>query len=125
QLAEHIENQRGKLTARLLPPLEPVGDDRPVPLSYTQKRVWYLQQLDPQTTSYNIPIAWRIDGDLDADCLQRVVDEIVSRHEVLRTQFVMTDEEPVQVVDPGIWVKLVLENARDIGEARELLERTA
>jgi aspartate racemase len=110
--------------------LVPLADDRPVPLSFTQGRIWYLQQLDPQATSYNIPLAWQIDGDLDAECLQKAVNEIVRRHEVLRTSFVMTDKEPVQIVAAEAQVDMTVTelssaNGCGVDKAQELVEADA
>ena len=68
------------------------------PLSYAQQRLWFLQQLDPTSTQYNLPAAVRIEGPLDSNVLQRSFAEIVRRHESLRTTFTLIDGLPAQVV---------------------------
>ncbi|NOZ55918.1 MAG: amino acid adenylation domain-containing protein [Calditrichaeota bacterium] len=68
------------------------------PLSYAQRRLWFLQQLEPGSTAYNIPAAIRLRGKLDQKALIRALEEIVRRHEVLRTVFATVNGEPVQIV---------------------------
>ena len=75
--------------------------DAQLPLSYAQQRLWFLHQLDPQSAVYNIPLALRLTGELDEEALGRAVSRLVERHEVLRTRFVASDDEPMQVIDPS------------------------
>ncbi|HEY2360741.1 MAG TPA: amino acid adenylation domain-containing protein, partial [Candidatus Angelobacter sp.] len=71
-----------------------------LPLSYAQERLWFLHQLEPENTTYNVSIVVRLNGTLDVDALTKMFAEIVRRHEVLRTRFVMAGDRPVQVIDP-------------------------
>ncbi|MGD1897770.1 MAG: amino acid adenylation domain-containing protein [Phormidesmis sp.] len=66
------------------------------PLSFAQQRLWFIDQLQPGQTVYTIPAALRLQGQLQVDVLQRCLDEIIARHEVLRTRFVVAEGEPVQ-----------------------------
>jgi amino acid adenylation domain-containing protein/FkbM family methyltransferase len=68
------------------------------PTSYAQRRMWFLQMLDPSSPVYNIPCGFRHQGALDVAVLRRALDEIVRRHESLRTTFTVDDGEPVQVI---------------------------
>ena len=68
------------------------------PTSYAQRRMWFLQMLDPGSPVYNIPCGFPYQGDLDLPALRRALDEIVRRHESLRTTFKIENGEPVQVV---------------------------
>ena len=68
------------------------------PLSFAQQRLWFLDQLEPGSVSYNVPRALRIRGPLAIEALRRALAEIVDRHEVLRTTFSSVDGQPVQVV---------------------------
>lgn len=72
------------------------------PLSFAQQRLWFLLELDPLSAAYNIPSAIQIRGDLDISALNECVNEIVRRHEVLRTRFVTTEEGPRQVIEPEL-----------------------
>ncbi|WP_424535003.1 amino acid adenylation domain-containing protein [Sphaerisporangium viridialbum] len=71
-----------------------------VPLSFGQERIWFLDQLDPGDTAFAMSLAQRWRGPLDVPALRRAFDEIVARHETLRTRFPDVDGSPVQVVDP-------------------------
>ncbi len=82
---------------------QPIGRaDRPsrVPLSSAQSRLWFLDRLDPGRASYNLPIAWRINGQLNVRALAWAIDEITRRHEVLRTSFPSCDGVPYQSIQP-------------------------
>jgi acyl carrier protein len=85
------------------PPLisvEPEGErPRRAPLSFAQQRLWFIDQLNPGSAVYNIPGAVRLEGDLDIDALERVINEIIRRHEALRTRFEVNGGEPSQVID--------------------------
>ena len=73
---------------------------REFPASFSQQRLWFLEQLAPGSAAYNIPGAVRILGPLDPEIWRRCCNEIVRRHEALRTTFTEVDGEPVQVVAP-------------------------
>jgi amino acid adenylation domain-containing protein/non-ribosomal peptide synthase protein (TIGR01720 family) len=68
-------------------------------LSFAQQRLWFLEQLEPGNAVYNIPGAVMLEGNLNLDSLERVINEIFRRHEVLRTRFEIVDSEPAQVID--------------------------
>ncbi|MCV3211987.1 amino acid adenylation domain-containing protein [Plectonema radiosum NIES-515] len=68
------------------------------PLSFAQERLWFLYQLDPKNTSYNISSALQLDGQLNIAALERAIQEIQQRHEVLRTTFKVIDGVPFQVI---------------------------
>ncbi|MEU8264312.1 amino acid adenylation domain-containing protein [Micromonospora sp. NPDC048999] len=78
----------------------PVPRDRPLPLSFAQQRLWFLEQLGSAADAYHMPCALRLTGELDVAALQRAVDDLVERHEVLRTVIVVADGEPYQRVLP-------------------------
>jgi amino acid adenylation domain-containing protein len=84
------------------PPPEPVivpqPRDKPLPVSYSQRRMWFVQQLDPQGSAYNMPFALRLKGPLDRTALGDALRRIVERHEAFRTTFTVVDGEPVQRV---------------------------
>ncbi|ARU62806.1 hypothetical protein CBW65_18885 [Tumebacillus avium] len=86
-------------------PRRPAGD---IPLSFSQQRVWLLDQLEPGTATYNIPYAVQMTGDLRLDVLERALNEIVARHEALRTVFTAGEEEAVQTVLPHLTLTVPL-----------------
>ncbi len=73
---------------------------RESPLSFAQQRLWFLDQLEPNSALYNIGAVAQIDGLLDSAALQKSLDILVARHETLRTRFTCPDETPVQTIDP-------------------------
>ncbi|HSF41304.1 MAG TPA: condensation domain-containing protein, partial [Thermoanaerobaculia bacterium] len=82
-------------------PIRPRPTDAgPLPLSYSQERLWFLDQLGEGTSPYNVPAALRLTGRLDVAALSRTWTELVRRHESLRTTFVAEDGRPLQVVAP-------------------------
>ncbi|WP_413336584.1 amino acid adenylation domain-containing protein [Brevibacterium sp. GP-SGM9] len=89
---------------------ELTASDRPatIPLSYAQSRLWFLNQVDPRSASYNIPLTLRIRGDLDSGALHAGINDVVSRHESLRTVFPWTEGQPEQVVLPAADAQIAL-----------------
>ena len=92
-------------------------------LSFGQQRLWFIDQLAPGSPAYNIPFAGRLAGPLDVDLLQRALDEIVRRHEILRTTFPLRDGRPVQVVTEAVHAPIRYDHVPDEEEAqRRVLE---
>jgi amino acid adenylation domain-containing protein len=100
-LADAIDAARLEGSAPVLPPVVPVGTDGPLPLSFAQQRLWFLDSMHPGAAWYNVATAARLSGALDTDALERALAELVRRHETLRTVFAVADDEPVQVVRPA------------------------
>ncbi|HEX8275252.1 MAG TPA: amino acid adenylation domain-containing protein, partial [Longimicrobiaceae bacterium] len=86
--------------------IAPRGTDGPVPLSFAQQRLWFIQQMDPASTAYNMPYPMRMRGALDVAALRAAVAEMARRHESLRTVFAATSGEPVQLVRPAAPVRV-------------------
>jgi amino acid adenylation domain-containing protein len=80
-----------------LPPLQPIPRDHELSLSFAQQRLWFLDQLLPGNPLYNATTAVRLSGVLNREVLERSINEIVRRHEALRTVFVEVEEQPAQV----------------------------
>ena len=98
------------------PPLVHSPRDGELPLSFAQQRLWFLDRLEPGSASYNVPAAIRLDGPLDTRALERTFEEIVRRHEVLRTTFETTDGHPVQVIAEPSGFKISLIDLRGLSE---------
>src|SRR5512147_2524582 len=81
-------------------PSERASREKPLPLSFAQKRLWVLEQLEPGNPAYNTSTAICANGRLDWSSLQQSLNEIVRRHETLRTVFISQDGQPVQRIDP-------------------------
>ncbi|HTR51375.1 MAG TPA: amino acid adenylation domain-containing protein, partial [Kofleriaceae bacterium] len=87
-------------TARPAVPWAPMPRGSALPLSFAQQRLWFLDRLEPDGFTYNVPVFLRLTGPLRIDLLEISVHEIIRRHEVLRTRFVETDGTPAQVIAP-------------------------
>src|SRR5439155_26470281 len=121
-LAQRLR-QRATGEARRIP-RRPAGD--PPPMSYAQERLWFMEQFAPGTAAYNIPFVRRLRGDLRVDLLRRAFDEIVARHETLRTRYPATDDgRPVQVVDLPAVADVREVDAADLDEAGRLVNEAA
>src|SRR5262249_37797376 len=102
ELAAQIEAAQGVASAA--PRLAPVPRGGLLPVSSAQQRLWFIDQLEPGSPSYNVPSAIRLGGRLDVAALAASVDAIVRRHEVLRTTFVAADGRPMQRIHPALLV---------------------
>ncbi|TRU61739.1 MAG: amino acid adenylation domain-containing protein [Microcystis aeruginosa Ma_QC_C_20070823_S13] len=90
-----------------------------LPLSYAQQRLWFLDQLEPNSSFYNVPLALHLAGDLQADILEKSLQKIIQRHEALRTNFTTIEGNPVQIIKPESNWKLTLVNGKDSPKYRE------
>ncbi|VEP15783.1 conserved hypothetical protein [Hyella patelloides LEGE 07179] len=81
-----------------LPAIEPVSRSENLPLSFAQQRLWFLDQLEGESAAYNMPTAVNLSGKLQTEALQFALNQIIQRHEALRTNFKVIDGSPVQVI---------------------------
>ena len=72
----------------------------PLPLSYGQQQMWFLNRLEPNSTEYLVPLVLRLRGPLDTGALGRAWQTLLERHEILRTRYALAGDEPVQIIDP-------------------------
>jgi amino acid adenylation domain-containing protein len=105
-LAAAVEAARVAGAPEPPPPILPQPRDRPLPLSFAQERLWFLDRLEPGSAFYSIPVALRLKGHVDRAALAAAFTAIAARHEVLRTTFRASDDGPVQVVAPAAEVPL-------------------
>ncbi|MBW4594951.1 MAG: amino acid adenylation domain-containing protein [Brasilonema angustatum HA4187-MV1] len=94
-LIGQLQQQDLKLTA---PPILARAESAELPLSFAQQRLWFLDQFEPNSALYNIPIALRLAGTLEVAVLKESLIEIIARHEALRTNFITIDEQPTQII---------------------------
>jgi amino acid adenylation domain-containing protein len=108
KLSERIAEvlRQGQETA--IPPLVPATRDQLLPLSFAQQRLWFLDQLEPGSTVYNIPRAARLRGQLNRLALLQALDGVIQRHESLRTTFPMYEGQPVQQIHPQPLTHLIV-----------------
>jgi amino acid adenylation domain-containing protein len=122
ELAESIEAAlRGEQGLRM-PPVLPVPRDRELPLSFAQQRLWFFDQLEPNSPAYNIPWAVRLAGRLASRALEQTLNEILRRHEVLRTSFPAVNGRPAQVIAEPRLMSLPIVDLSDLPQSKREAE---
>ncbi|WP_295622027.1 amino acid adenylation domain-containing protein, partial [Chamaesiphon sp. GL140_3_metabinner_50] len=104
-LSESIEASQGSNLAQTAA-IVPVDRTQPLPLSFAQSRLWFLDRLEGGSATYNMPEPLQLNGDLDPAALAVAINQIVARHEILRTSFQMLDGDPIQVISPHCQIPL-------------------
>jgi amino acid adenylation domain-containing protein len=90
-----------------------------LPLSFSQSRLWFLDLLEPNNPAYNIAVAFRLDGALNEEALQRSLQTIIQRHEVLRTTFESQDGVPIQVIHEFNQVPLTITELTNVEKEKQ------
>jgi amino acid adenylation domain-containing protein len=121
ELAERIDQARAD-GAPPAPPIEPADRTGPLPLSFAQERLWFLDQMEPGGSTYNMPFVIGLRGALDAAALEGALGDLVRRHEALRTTFREEGGRPVQVVDADGVVSLEIVSLRSLPAAEREAE---
>ena len=97
-LSGHIDAARREAQGLRVPPIVPVPRTGALPLSFAQQRLWFLDQLEGASATYNMPVALRLTGPLHVAVLAASLTALVQRHETLRTTFSLAEGAPVQVI---------------------------
>ncbi|MEG4250352.1 amino acid adenylation domain-containing protein [Microcoleus sp. Pol10D4] len=95
-------------------PIVPLGRDGNLPLSFAQQRLWFLDQLVPNNPFYNVPAALRLTGSLNFSALQQTFNEIVRRHEALRTTLAVVSGQPVQRIAAAFHLPINVVDLRNL-----------
>src|SRR5262249_14175160 len=120
-LARKMEEAIGAGEKDEAPPLVRASREGRLPLSFAQQRLWFIDQLEPGNTVYNCPGAVRLEGRLNLQALESAVNEIVRRHEALRTRIEAERGAPAQVIDEWKPRRLEVEDLTDLApEEREI-----
>ena len=101
-------------------PITRLDRTRPLLPSFAQQRLWFVQRLHPERTTYNMPAAIRLAGGLNLPALEHALNEIVRRHETLRTVFVLDADEPVQVILPHQRTSLTVIDLESVSASERL-----
>jgi natural product biosynthesis luciferase-like monooxygenase protein/amino acid adenylation domain-containing protein len=113
-LAKHIELALQAGQNIQAPPLRPFPRDGDLPLSFAQQRLWFLNEWEPNRPLYTVPTIVQLVGPFAPAILQRSIEEIVRRHEALRTSFPTVDGQPIQVVGAALPVPMLLLDLRGL-----------
>ncbi|WP_371502635.1 LLM class flavin-dependent oxidoreductase [Kitasatospora sp. NBC_00374] len=127
ELADRVRETPSGSTAATVPPLRPARREGAVPLSFAQQRMWFFELMNPGTASYHLSAALRLTGVLRPEALSRAFEDIVRRHEILRTAFTEADGVPVQLAAERRSVPLPLTDLSGLpaGERQAAVERLA
>lgn len=107
ELAAILARKQGEQQVVLLPKIERTEHRGFVPASFAQRRLWFFEQLGTSQAAYTIPVAMRITGHLCADVLEQSFDELIRRHEILRTTFALRERQVVQVIAQEMHLDIV------------------
>ena len=122
-LAEHIDvARRAGQSLQRSQSLKPVAGDREPLLSFAQERLWFLEQLEPDSPVHNIPTVFRLTGSINVAALEQSLNEIVRRHEVLRSSFAAKEGQPIQLTAAVLGLTLPVVDLRDLPEAEQRAE---
>ncbi|MBP5972478.1 amino acid adenylation domain-containing protein [Brasilonema sp. CT11] len=100
-----------------VPAIVPVPREKDIPLSWAQERLWFLHHLEGESGAYTMSYAVRLVGNLNVKALEGALQEIVRRHEVLRTRFEIKDDKPVQVIAPQITITLPVVDLQNVADS--------
>jgi amino acid adenylation domain-containing protein len=119
QLAETIETRMKVGQGLNASPIVPVPRGQNLPLSFAQQRLWFLNQVEPNNTAYNILDAVRLTGSLNISALEQSLNEIVRRHEILRTTFTTVNGQPMQVIAPTLTLTVQVIDLKALPEEQQ------
>src|SRR5215471_2712592 len=105
----------------------PKSEHESIPISFAQERLWFLEKLEPNSPLYNLPTLVRITGRINVNALQRALNSMLARHEILRTRILGDQEMPSQVIAESIRLTLkrldLSKGADPEGDAQKLISR--
>ena len=125
ELAQELEAIICDACAPELPPIVPVPRDGPLPLSMNQEHLWRMDQVMPGTHFVNMPYAYRLSGELNTEALEKTLNEIIRRHEALRTVFGEVGGKPVQIIKSPLDFQLAVADLRRMAPEELTGEATA
>jgi amino acid adenylation domain-containing protein len=122
-LSKHIENIRSQESnLSLAITLQPIPREEELALSFAQQRLWFLNQLEGQKSTYNISSGLHLNGTLNEAALQQSITEIVKRHEILRTTFPLVNGVAVQVIHANVNITISLVNLEVLPDVEQAAE---
>ncbi|MEM8718482.1 MAG: amino acid adenylation domain-containing protein [Cyanobacteria bacterium P01_G01_bin.39] len=130
EIIEFLE-QTNSIRSSIRSAIQPVNRSESLPLSFAQQRLWFMEQLQPGGAVYNIHSGVKLSGDLDLDVLAASLNEIIRRHEVLRTNFKTESGQPQQVINADVQIDLTIRDLQQLDKsereatATELLRHEA
>lgn len=121
QLATQVLEQLTD-AVHLEPVLQPIPRHQPLPLGLAQERLWFLNQLEPDNPFYNVAIAVQLVGQLNTATLEQSLNEVIRRHEALRTSFSDIAGRPIQAIHPALQVTLLVVDCTTIQNSNSKIQ---
>src|SRR5947209_8073863 len=118
QVAQRLQTLSQTTPGGQIAALEPVVRPLDLPLSFAQQRLWFLEQWEPESPLYNLPLALRLRGALEVTVLEQSLNQILRRHEALRTSFATREGQSVQVIAPAGCLPLPLTDLSALPQAQ-------
>jgi amino acid adenylation domain-containing protein len=122
EMAERLEVETGRSDGSHIRAIKRADRGSELPLSFAQQRLWFLTQLDPTSAFYNIPVAVKLSGRLKVEALRRAVDELINRHEALRTVFISRQGRPIQMIKEPAPALLRMGDISQLSRDRQIAE---
>jgi amino acid adenylation domain-containing protein len=116
QFSQRIETTINKKSSLEFIPLKPVERNKDLPLSFAQQRLWLLQQLEVNSAAYNGSNALVMQGIVNLEAFTKSINEIVRRHEILRTSFALVENQPVQKISSELKIPLTIIDLQNLAE---------
>jgi amino acid adenylation domain-containing protein len=116
RIEKHLKQEEGREARETEPELRPREGSGAVPLSFAQQRLWFMQQLEPGSAAYNIAGALRLWGALQVAVLERAFNEVIRRHEALRTGFENDNGHPRQLISASLSLRIPLLDLSELPE---------
>ena len=110
ELAAHLEDLKARAPETGPSPAMPRSPGRAIPLSYAQQEIWFVEQLGVAGPAYNMPVVIELRGPLDCEALLKAFEQLLSRHEILRTRIVTNAGRPCQQIDGSPDVRMAVED---------------
>ncbi|TQV77376.1 amino acid adenylation domain-containing protein [Aliikangiella marina] len=99
QIIDYLVNEERQGQSQVLSDIKPIDRSLPIPLSFSQQRLWFIDQLENHKSQYNLTGQFLINGELDLSALESSLNTLIARHEVLRTNFQVKNNEPCQIIN--------------------------
>ena len=115
---------KGNMKRQRRTAIKPFPRDGNIPLSFGQERLWQIDSLNPENTVHNLHASYQLDGDLDVHILEKSIQAIINRHEILRTSFPEFEGKPVQVIAPEINFQLTVITAKE-SDIKQIIQEQA
>ncbi|MBD2468780.1 condensation domain-containing protein [Nostoc sp. FACHB-145] len=123
-IVQIVEQVLATKTTAVTQQLQPAPRNCELPLCLAQERLWFLDQLEPGNPFYNVAIAIRLTGKLNPVILEQSLNEIIKRHESLRTSFPAIDGRPIQIIHESLEIKLSIWQNCDFDIQNVILQET-